>query len=78
MILRLLSNLETATHKLLHILLVGQPELRNLAQKDQRQLNQRVVARFHLLPLDKSDVSNYETIVCIMQGLIALSLKMRP
>jgi len=59
-ILRLLSNLETATHKLLHILLVGQPELlETLAQKDQRQLNQRVVARFHLLPLAKSDVSNY-------------------
>jgi general secretion pathway protein A len=59
-ILRLLSNLETATHKLLHILLVGQPELlETLAQKDQRQLNQRVVARFHLLPLDKSDVANY-------------------
>ena len=59
-ILRLLSNLETATHKLLHILLVGQPELlETLAQKDQRQLNQRVVARFHLLPLDKTDVANY-------------------
>ena len=59
-ILRLLSNLETATHKLLHILLVGQPELlETLAQKDQRQLNQRVVARFHLLPLVKSDVANY-------------------
>jgi general secretion pathway protein A len=59
-ILRLLSNLETATHKLLHILLVGQPELlETLAQKDQRQLNQRVVARFHLLPLAKSDVANY-------------------
>lgn len=59
-ILRLLSNLETATHKLLHILLVGQPELlETLAQKDQRQLNQRVVARFHLLPLAKTDVANY-------------------
>ena len=59
-ILRLLSNLETATHKLLHILLVGQPELlETLAQKNQRQLNQRVVARFHLLPLAKSDVANY-------------------
>ena len=59
-ILRLLSNLETATHKLLHILLVGQPELlETLAQKNQRQLNQRVVARFHLLPLAKADVANY-------------------
>jgi general secretion pathway protein A len=59
-ILRLLSNLETATHKLLHILLVGQPELlETLAQKSQRQLNQRVVARFHLLPLEKTDIANY-------------------
>ena len=45
---------------MLHILLVGQPELlETLAQKDQRQLNQRVVARFHLLPLAKTDVANY-------------------
>ena len=58
--LRLLSNLETNTHKLLHILLVGQPELLDtLAQTELRQLNQRVVSRFHLLPLDKDDVANY-------------------
>lgn len=58
--LRLLSNLETTTHKLLHILLVGQPELLEiLAQKDQRQLNQRVVSRFHLLPLEKNELANY-------------------
>ena len=58
--LRLLSNLETNTHKLLHILLVGQPEiLDTLAQKELRQLNQRVVSRFHLLPLEKGDVANY-------------------
>lgn len=58
--LRLLSNLETNTHKLLHILLVGQPELLDiLSQKELRQLNQRVVSRFHLCPLDKDDLSNY-------------------
>jgi general secretion pathway protein A len=58
--LRLLSNLETHTHKLLHILLVGQPELLEiLAQKELRQLNQRVVSRFHLLPLDRDDLANY-------------------
>lgn len=58
--LRLLSNLETNTHKLLHILLVGQPELLDiLAKKELRQLNQRVVSRFHLLPLEKDDVANY-------------------
>jgi general secretion pathway protein A len=48
-VLRLLTNLETNTSKLLHILLVGQPELLDtLARKDLRQLNQRVVARCHL------------------------------
>jgi general secretion pathway protein A len=58
--LRLLSNLETNTHKLLHILLVGQPELVEiLGKQNLRQLNQRVVSRFHLLPLDKAEVSNY-------------------
>ena len=58
--LRLLSNLETSTQKLLHILLVGQPELLEiLAQKELRQLNQRVVSRFHLSPLDKNDLANY-------------------
>jgi general secretion pathway protein A len=58
--LRLLSNLETTTHKLLHILLVGQPELLEiLAQKEQRQLNQRVVSRFHLLPLEQIELTNY-------------------
>ena len=58
--LRLLSNLETNTHKLLHILLVGQPELLEiLGQNKLRQLNQRVVSRFHLLPLDKTEIANY-------------------
>ncbi len=58
--LRLLSNLETSTQKLLHILLVGQPELLDiLAREELRQLNQRVVSRFHLSPLDKNDLSNY-------------------
>jgi len=58
--LRLLSNLETNTHKLLHILLVGQPELLEiLGQNKLRQLNQRVVSRFHLLPLDKIEIANY-------------------
>ena len=58
--LRLLSNLETHTDKLLHILLVGQPELLEaLAQRELRQLNQRVVARFHLLPLERDELVNY-------------------
>ena len=58
--LRLLSNLETNSNKLLHILLVGQPELvEKLAQNNLRQLNQRVVSRFHLLPLKIREVPDY-------------------
>ena len=58
--LRLLSNLETNSSKLLHILLVGQPELtEKLAQNNLRQLNQRVVSRFHLLPLKLSEIPDY-------------------
>src|SRR5262249_8831931 len=48
---RLLTNLETSTRKLLQIILIGQPELiRLLEREDLRQLAQRVVARFHLEP----------------------------
>ncbi|MBC6427650.1 MAG: AAA family ATPase, partial [Cellvibrionales bacterium] len=58
--LRLLTNLETNTTKLLHILLVGQPELLDLlARTELRQLNQRVVSRFHLDPLSLSETGHY-------------------
>jgi general secretion pathway protein A len=58
--LRLLTNLETNTTKLLHILLVGQPELLELMGRPQlRQLNQRVISRFHLEPLSRSETENY-------------------
>ena len=58
--LRLLSNLETDRSKLLHILLVGQPELLDtLAQQQLRQLNQRVVSRYHLQPLGRADIAAY-------------------
>lgn len=51
--IRLLTNLETHQHKLLHIILVGQPELKRLlARRDMRQLAQRITARYHLMPLD--------------------------
>jgi hypothetical protein len=47
--LRLLTNLETSQRKLLQIILIGQPELRDmLARPDLEQLAQRVIARFHL------------------------------
>jgi general secretion pathway protein A len=57
---RLLTNLETPTQKLLQILLLGQPELRDLlARDDLRQLAQRVTARFHLTPLEGDETEAY-------------------
>ncbi|MCK7580589.1 MAG: AAA family ATPase [Chromatiales bacterium] len=57
---RLLTNLETAKHKLLRIILVGQPELRRLlARPDLRQLAQRITARYHLPPLDSQETAAY-------------------
>ncbi|MGB0127056.1 MAG: AAA family ATPase [Rhodocyclaceae bacterium] len=58
--LRLLTNLETYQRKLLQIILLGQPELRQrLAKPDLRQLSQRIVARFHLDPLSREEVAAY-------------------
>lgn len=57
---RLLTNLETATQKLLQIILIGQPELRTLlAREDMRQLAQRVTARYHLEPISRDETSAY-------------------
>ncbi len=58
--IRLLTNLETTKHKLLRIILVGQPELRHLlARSDLRQLAQRITARYHLPPLDQKETAAY-------------------
>jgi len=58
--LRLLTNLETNTKKLLQVILIGQPELQQLLKRrDLRQLAQRITARYHLLPLDKSELALY-------------------
>ena len=58
--LRLLTNLETNQRKLLQIILLGQPELRErLADVDMRQLAQRIVARYHLEPLSRPEVGAY-------------------
>ena len=58
--MRLLTNLETNQRKLLQIILVGQPELAEmLARPELRQLAQRIVARYHLGPLAKSEVAAY-------------------
>jgi general secretion pathway protein A len=57
---RLLTNLETDTQKLLQIILIGQPELRELlGRNDLRQLAQRVTGRYHLEPLSRADTESY-------------------
>ena len=57
---RLLTNLETPTQKLLQIILLGQPELREmLARPELRQLAQRITARYHLTPLDEDETESY-------------------
>ncbi|MEN8177683.1 MAG: AAA family ATPase [Pseudomonadota bacterium] len=58
--IRLLTNLETSRHKLLRIILVGQPELQQLlARKDLRQVDQRITARYHLSPLSRAETVRY-------------------
>lgn len=58
--LRMLSNLETATEKLVQIVLVGQPELEQLlAERQLRQLESRIAVRTRLGPLSKADSANY-------------------
>lgn len=58
--IRLLTNLETNDEKLLHIILIGQPELaEKLARPELRQLNQRITARFDLQPLNLPETGAY-------------------
>jgi general secretion pathway protein A len=57
---RMLSNLETSDSKLLQIILVGQPELRELLAKPElRQLRQRISIQCHLLPLTRQELDEY-------------------
>ncbi len=57
---RLLTNLETSKEKLLQIVLLGQPELRELLQRrNLRQLAQRITARYHLAPLGLKETHLY-------------------
>ena len=57
---RLLSNLETEKEKLLQIILVGQPELKEkLASWELAQLRQRIAIRYHILPLDRDETKAY-------------------
>lgn len=58
--IRLLTNLETTTEKLLQIILVGQPELKKLLERPSlRQLSQRITARFHLQALTLPETRAY-------------------
>ena len=57
---RLLSNLETDDRKLLQIVLIGQPELRNRLERDDlRQLRQRITVRYHLGPISRQETESY-------------------
>jgi general secretion pathway protein A len=57
---RLLTNLETSKQKLLQIILIGQPELRDLlSREDLRQLAQRITGRYHLEPLSRDETAQY-------------------
>jgi len=59
-LIRLLTNLETDSKKLLQIIFIGQPELKHkLAQPELRQLAQRITARFHMEPLNLEETRAY-------------------
>ncbi len=58
--IRLLTNLETREKKLLQVIMIGQPELREmLAAPQLRQLSQRITARYHLGPLPRREIPSY-------------------
>ncbi len=58
--IRLISNLETDTEKLIQIVLMGQSELQELlGRRELRQLAQRVTARYHLMPLSRAETEDY-------------------
>lgn len=60
--IRLLTNLETDKRKLLQIIMIGQPELRQLLSRPElRQIAQRITARYHLGPLSRKDIAAYIT-----------------
>src|SRR5476651_1542407 len=57
---RLISNIETDDRKLLQIILMGQPELRDRLNSHRlRQLRQRITVRYHLAPLTRSELGQY-------------------
>jgi general secretion pathway protein A len=69
---RLLTNLETRQQKLLQIILVGQPELRELlARTELRQLAQRITGRYHLTPLSAAESRAYVNHRLTVSGAMA-------
>jgi len=69
---RLLTNLETREQKLLQIILVGQPELRELlARTELRQLAQRITGRYHLTPLSAPEAHAYVNHRLTVSGAMA-------
>ncbi|RPH59974.1 MAG: DUF2075 domain-containing protein [Burkholderiales bacterium] len=58
--LRMLSNFQVGTRAILQSFLLGQPELRDLMQRpEMRQLKQRIIAAYHLGPLDRAETQQY-------------------
>ena len=58
--LRMLSNFQVGTKAILQSFLLGQPELRDLMQRpEMRQLKQRIIAAYHLGPLDRAETQQY-------------------
>jgi len=76
---RMLSNLETEKEKLLQIVLVGQPQLKDkLNAPELVQLKQRIAVRFHIRALNESEVADYvrhRLAVAGSQGKIVFSLE---
>lgn len=58
--LRMLSNLETEKEKLIQIVLIGQPELEDIISSPSlRQLSERIVVKYNLMPLEYKDIKGY-------------------
>lgn len=77
--IRMLSNLETEKEKLLQIVLVGQPELvKLLSSPSMKQINDRIVLRYHIWPLSLPDTRNYIHHRLIVSGSHGSVLFTRP
>ena len=73
--IRLLTNLETRQQKLLQMIMIGQPELRDMLAKPQlSQLSQRITARYHLGPLSRREIPAYIDYRLTRAGLAKMRL----